>query len=356
MTTQLTVNPVEDGAREAKKVVVSWRASASSLLDACVRIHEVTTAYRDNEAELNKFIDGLVEGGVLTPNEGAKGIKSPQLSKLRTIGERAPMLRDAELGTRLTSDYSTMYQLCVLDKQMSARLTDEKQRLEKLKSVVANAPEISRNFFASETKKEKAKSQRLSQKRSKASSLDSKIVADLDSDAALTTLAGVIDSEEKFDLVLMTPNEKVLRQFAEDYAEDIFETCFPIHSAFADEGETAAIVVVPASWLSVVIDRLLPECGFNRQSTHVLLLKKPSGPDITDDLVIVVAHRGCDADFGALSKPLWEDESESRGRVDPTAIADTLFPDLKRRLHVFAEEETEGWCSLIGKAAWVIQA
>jgi len=51
-----------------------------------------------------------------------------------------------------------------------------------------------------------------------------------------------------------------------------------------------------------------------------------------------------------------EDESESRGRVDPTAIADTLFPDLKRRLHVFAEEETEGWCSLIGKAAWVIQA
>jgi len=118
------------------------------------------------------------------------------------------MLRDAELGTRLTSDYSTMYQLCVLDKQMSARLTDEKQRLEKLKSVVANAPEISRNFFASETKKEKAKSQRLSQKRSKASSLDSKIVADLDSDAALTTLAGVIDSEEKFDLVLMTPTRR----------------------------------------------------------------------------------------------------------------------------------------------------
>ena len=89
---------LETPAQEARSVSASWRESVGSLLDACDRIYRVLDAFEQDEDRQGQFIAGLVKGGVITVREGRLGLGSPKLSKLRTIGQHADILRRRDIA------------------------------------------------------------------------------------------------------------------------------------------------------------------------------------------------------------------------------------------------------------------
>ena len=94
---------LETPLQEAQRVSSSWHESVSSLLDACERIHRVLDTFDEDEAKQAQFIKGLVKGRVLTEREGKLGVGSPKLSKLRTIGQHADLLRRRSITTHLNA-------------------------------------------------------------------------------------------------------------------------------------------------------------------------------------------------------------------------------------------------------------
>jgi hypothetical protein len=333
---------LETPLQEAQRVSSSWHESVSSLLDACERIHLVLDSFDEDETKLAQFIKGLVKGRVLTEREGKLGIGSPKLSKLRTIGQHADLLRRRSITTHLTPEYSVLYQLCVLYKKLPD--DDQKNKLVKFENVIeACSGELSRDYLASATKRIKREKKR---KRSDTTPEAEKL-------QSFPTLADLISRELIFDLLLITPTKRELSVLASDYETNALQRCLPLFKLIDHTSAVGFVVVTSVSDLTTITTKLLPISGFSDFS-NILLTREPETADITDATVLVISKKGAKLKpHFPKNEPWFEIGNDRVSQTDAVRIAETVFPSLGRRLHVFAEHASDGWQALIGDRSWI---
>ena len=333
---------LETPLQEAQRVSSSWHESVSSLIDACERIHRVVYTFDEEEAKLEQFIKGLVKGRVLTEREGKLGVGSPKLSKLRTIGQHADLLRRRSITTYLTPEYSVLYQLCVLYKKLPD--DDEKKKFVKFENVIqACSGELSRDYLTSATKRIKREKKR---KRSDNNSEAEKL-------PSLPTLADLISRELIFDLLLITPTKRELSLLASDYETNALERCLPLFKLIDHTSAVGLVVLTSVSDLTTITTKLLPISGFS-DFLNILLTHEPEAADITDATVLVISKKGekLKPHF-PKNEPWFEIGNDRVSQTDVVSITETIFPSLSKRLHVFAEHASDGWQALIGDRSWI---
>jgi hypothetical protein len=138
---------------------------------------------------------------------------------------------------------------------------------------------------------------------------------------------------ERFDLVLFTPSEGDLRYLRADYADlETLRKCLPLHSVI--EKDAAVVVETKIRDLPVIVNVLLPLCGFTQgKRPRVLIAEQPQNPDVTDARVLVAIERGV-----AFSAPKgWLEDA------DPVEIAERLYGDVSRSLLLFGSTDASGW-------------
>jgi hypothetical protein len=138
---------------------------------------------------------------------------------------------------------------------------------------------------------------------------------------------------ERFDLVVLKPDERDLRHLRSDHADpDWLRTCLPLRHVLEDD--VAAVVDTTIRDLPVITDVLLPLCGFTPGiRPRVLMVRQPQAPEVTDARVLVAIERG--VEFSAPKG--WLDDA------DPVEIAERLYGDVSRSLLVFGSTRTSGW-------------
>jgi hypothetical protein len=149
-------------------------------------------------------------------------------------------------------------------------------------------------------------------------------------------------TNKKFDLVVLTPSRDHLAR-ARDANLAALGECLPLREHV---GEAAAVVIaVKLTDLPVVIDRLLPTCGFKRP-TRVLLLGQPKFADVVNARVLVTAERG-DITFSAPEG--WLDDT-----TDPVDLAEGLY-EASDTLHLFAAaaaKDNQARLVIVGNDSW----
>jgi hypothetical protein len=387
-----------DPRAEAAQVVADLGLGVEAEIGAYVRVNDAIESFERDTPRLNDFLAGLVDGHVLSAREARMGLSSPKLSKLRRIGEHAALLRHPEILALLKPGYSLLYQVVELYGELTG---DETVKIKALTDVLSAAPgnELSREHLIEHTKlaKRAAKLAREAARRAnggKASPIPEPAATNFDrrniitallptgasideiaktvgwkkaqvqgfidaiqrtkgeeaaeddeSVAVGTTLATLIKIGTTFDLLLLTPDERELARLREDYGEaEALARCLPLHRVVGPD----AIAVV-SGWvrdLPVILDVVLPLCGFGRRP-RVLLPRPPASPDVTDADVIVVAARG-EARLSPVEEITWGDDP-----IEPTSVAELLVPDASGQLHVFARGASDGWTTLTGDETWV---
>jgi hypothetical protein len=150
-------------------------------------------------------------------------------------------------------------------------------------------------------------------------------------------------SDKRFDLVVLTPSKDDLARLRDANLHRLGE-CLPLR----EHVEEAAAVVIAAKVtdLPVVIERLLPLCGFNRPK-RILLQHQPASPDVIDARVLVIAERG---DIAFREPPeIWLDDA-----ADSIDVAEKLY-EASSTLHLFAtaKAKKEEWrCVVVGDDSW----
>ena len=148
---------------------------------------------------------------------------------------------------------------------------------------------------------------------------------------------------KRFDLVVLTPGKDDLARLRDANLDKLGE-CLPVREHVGD----AAAIVIAAKVidLPVVIDRLLPLCGFNRPK-RILLRGQPASPDVIDAKVFVTAERG---DIAFREPPgVWLDEA-----ADLVDVAEGLY-EASSTLHLFAAakaKKAESRCVIVGGGSW----
>jgi hypothetical protein len=148
---------------------------------------------------------------------------------------------------------------------------------------------------------------------------------------------------KRFDLVVLTPGKDDLARLRDANLDKLGE-CLPVREHV---GDAAAIVIAAkVADLPVVIDRLLPLCGFNRPK-RILLLGQPASPDVIGAKVLVTAERG---DIAFCEPPeVWLDDA-----ADPIDAAEGLY-EASSTLHLFATakaKRAERRCVIVGNDGW----
>lgn len=329
-----------DPAAEASLVAADWHRSAESLILACTRIKDAFLTFGNEQALLKAFITGLVDGRVLSRAEAKLGRAAPKLSKLIKIGDQADLLRRTEIFPFLGPSYTTIYHVTVLFEKLPKG--DEEQTIKELERILAKCPgELSRDYLIEETSRLK---KGLKPKRSAATGVTAARVSG--EPPAAQKPRDLIAAGEEFDLLVLTPREKDLAHLRADYSDgSTLARCLPLHRLTAHDA--AAIIMARMSDVPVIEDKLLPLCGFRRLS-RVLLVQRPTCPDVTDAEVMITAEHG-EMRLNPPEDGNWFDDA---GPIDSLAIAARLFPATSRRLHVFAPAQADGWHCLVGDGSW----
>lgn len=166
--------------------------------------------------------------------------------------------------------------------------------------------------------------------------------------ARRSTLADLIGAGAQYDLLFIDPRRQLaaLRAFYID-GPGTLDRCLRLHEVMAP----AAAIVVKTRLRDhgVVATELMPRCGFARVSS-MLPLETPRTADIANAKVLVVGQRG-----GA--RPVLPDRDrllhDAASGFSGLEVAQTLFPQLPRRLHAFAESFTPGWTTLLPGETWI---
>jgi hypothetical protein len=153
------------------------------------------------------------------------------------------------------------------------------------------------------------------------------------------------DTNERFDLAVLTPSERDLKRLRTDYADpETVTRMLPLHDRLE---ESAAIVVVAQLRDLPTMTRYLERWGF--KNPRVLLRAQPESADVTGAEVLIAAERG-DIEFHAPES--WLDS------VEPLDAAERLY-EASRTLHLFAtkkQEEAEASDHrriIVGDASWL---
>jgi hypothetical protein len=349
-TLLLGKSDIDDPVRMAAAVVDGLRTSVASVIGAGVLVLEAIGRYRGNREWEDAFLGDLVAGDVLPKAEALLGFSSPKLCKLASIGKHAGLLLRPDVFPLLPVGYSVVYGATVLFKALDG---DEEARAIELARILGGCDgPLSREFLAEATKELRRKSQvtpppvAVDPARTPAGeSVDADAAAtkpnDLGGDADLNDIG---EEPALAGLLLLTPSSDDFRLLGETYTTaDVLELALPLHVSVAPKA--AVVIFGQVRDLATIQNVLLPLCGFSGRP-RVLLLRRPSSPDVTTAHVVVLADRG-GMRLEAIAD-LWD-----AGLVDPIAIATRLAPETIDRLHAFASTKTAGWQCRVGDETWV---
>jgi hypothetical protein len=161
------------------------------------------------------------------------------------------------------------------------------------------------------------------------------------------TLRDLIAAGQRFELVVATPSRNDFRLLGADFPDlDRLERDLPLFKLM--EEDAAVIIAAHLSDLPIIVTKLLPLLSFERPSC-VWLAQRPATRDVTDAEIVVIGHRrGANLSMSAVEG--WPNEGEPQ---DILELAGRLFPDVARKLHVFAQAKTDGWLSLSSEDTWI---
>jgi hypothetical protein len=326
-------------AKAAAVVATHWKGGAEAIIAAGVHIDKVLSGIQNEPGRVKAFCIALARVHVLTSNEAERGLESPKLFKLRAIGRYANLLRRKEIARFLEPSYTTIYQLIVLYEELPKG--DGEQRVRQLVSLAnasierATSRKLTRKDLGRETRRAK-QAARIAKKVGEAEGFD-----EASAEPALDKLTA---AGELFDLVVLTPSKKDLKRLNGDYPDlSALVRGWPLSKLIA---ESAAVVIAFENSLDLwaIADKLPPLIGFPRLARE-LLLRPPESADITNAERVVTAERGVTAVM-----------PDRRGEASPEDILELAarrYPKATRKLHVFAQQQTDGWTCLVGHDNWI---
>jgi hypothetical protein len=315
-----------DAALQGALVLSGLRSGTLAVIEAGVRTAETVRRHQHDPESIDVFMATLAEGKLFSDRERKLGLASPKLSKIRSIGDHAPLLRRDEILEHFietgSTGYSVVYPLLVLYRTIQG---DDEARFEQLVTLLrAQRPSTRKEFsdLTQEAKKAKVQTNWIPEQG-----------------------AAFEDGRAQFDLIFARLNNRGdLRRLGDDHADKL-PRCLRIHERVSEDA--FAIVVARLADLPIVENKLLPGFGFASIS-RVFLLRNPHGADVTDEQVVVIATlSGRSVD--RLPDFQWLPDDDP---VDADTLALRLVPDAKNKLHVFAAAESEGWCAIVGEANW----
>lgn len=325
--------------KQAAVVAAHWRGGAQATILAGEQINKDLARIEKEPQRVKAYLGALVKVHVLTPGEAKLGLASSKLFKLRAIGQHAALLRRKEIARFLEPGYSTIYQLIVLYEELPKG--DEEQRVQQLVSLAeasitnASSRKLTRKDLGRETRRARQAARRAEKAGEAEGSADT---------FAEPTLDKLTAASELFDLVVLTPSKKDLRCIDADYPDlQALVRALPLSGLIA---ERAAVVVAFENSLDLLAmaDRLPPLIGFPRLS-GMRLLRPPASPDVTNVEILVTAERGVVA---AVPDRRRQGSAESI-----LELAAQLYPKARNKLHVFAQQQTDGWTCLVGHHNWI---
>ncbi len=162
------------------------------------------------------------------------------------------------------------------------------------------------------------------------------------------TLADVITAGQQFDLLFAAPTQPVIAMLDEFYVDGpgTLDRCLRVHELMA--ANSVAAIYTRIRHLPVIATELLPRCGF--AGVYRLPVVGPADlGNLSNVRVLVIARRG----EPETVLPSGEVLRRARSSAEAMRIAESIMPGARRRLHIFAEADTEGWTSVIGDNTWI---
>jgi hypothetical protein len=332
VSNELLLPGKNDAAAEAALVVRGFRSGVRAVIDSCVRTNEAIRRFREDPASIDAFLAVLVDGNVISRNEGRLGKASPKLVKLCAIGAHCGLLNREEIFQYLEPGYTIIYQVVVLYNTLRG---DEDARFDQLVRILRQERHVSREALIALTQATK--------RENRPASIE---LASSSANGSSDSVKPNVEIGRNHKLVLLTPDRRRdLRRLNEDYVDRPRYSQL-VHDLVAEEA--TAVVVARLADLPVIENKLLPLLGFPGPC-RVLLVREPIGWDVTDAEVIVIAQRGAAT---STTDFRWLSSIES---FDVVSTAELLVPDAKQKLHLFAQERSVGsggWYSVIGMANW----
>jgi hypothetical protein len=318
-------NPAAEGAR----IVELFAKSARGYVAACALVRQTLDRFPHGTPEFYQFAEVLIAARQLSESEAARGPKSGKLSKLCKIADYANVLLLPELLRCVEAGYTVAYQACLLHARLPG---DDEDKTRALIEIVDAAPELTKDYLAQQTETAKAIEDRARNDRGDECVVKNDVFEQI--------------NRKSIDLILATPQSEIMREISQTlYDQSALFRCLRFHELVAKEA--VVVVIAKVVDLPVIETKLFPCCGFKRFS-HVFLVRKPASADIGGADVAVIGIRG-DLHPILLTTDSWIDEASP---LDPVGLALRLFPDAESPLHVFANERTEGWTSLLGDENW----
>ena len=326
LTNELLSCPLQDLQFTDPVRAADAAAQLSGLgVEAEIRSYVLITATLDalkgDDAASDKFRQALVEEKILTQSEIDLGSSSPKLSNLRAIAATASVFLKPEAKPYIPSGFRAQYALAKLYKELKAADDDDR-----FKQFLAKCERMGGKLTIAVIEEE-----RDSQK---------KKPAPVGLPAPHNAEREDIAIGDQFDLFLFTPSEEDFKRAkSDDRAEAA--NCMALHAA----DRACAYLICSASRITFFHRKLLRDAGFGDIS-GVRLLSQPQHADISDVMVIATAYRGGHA---AEVSPEWLQDTDFRRVTEEEA------PWAKKKIHVFAADQSRDWTCLVGETNWTLR-
>ena len=219
------IDNMETPAKLASAIIADFREGAESILDACAKIAKAWEWVDEggpwSEDKFVNFIDRLSAANigpgssvffVNTKKQGGVFKKSPKAGvyyQMKSVGE-CEYFKSKEFRTNnRVSSYSVLYRLSVLyEKIIKSPSGSEKQRLERAEKAVFD---LITKYGASLTRDEVNEAiKKIGSRQSRAPKQQDKISQSVNVDTRTSTLDELLEGENQYDLVLISPNEEAL--------------------------------------------------------------------------------------------------------------------------------------------------
>lgn len=317
-------------------------------VEATVVLADGLKSFKKKPAKLKIFLDGLCDANVLSLDE-AKALtedkSAPKVSKLTKIAEYRDELLDDEIRARLTPGYTCLYEVALLIEEVFKG----QQGLDIVGRILSECDGEITKAWVSDQRKKVRKDAGLgeSSKEDKANG-----VADIDPDDAPSTQAEMpeepIDTHEPdvdrakrmVAALLITASNEEVDRFDKELADAVKSRCVKI----SGEIDANAVLLIDATAKTLLsMSAIIGSLGFSR-CVQVGLLSEPVDHDLAPSRIMAVFVRGS---IELAPFKHWQIDASS------AALAGRLLEDVSgRRVHLFADAETDGWESVVGEANW----
>jgi hypothetical protein len=302
----------------ARQVAVGMRAGARSVIEACIVVFQALRQFEPGSNLRDQFRMALVSENVIPRRSARLGIDDSKLSMLKKIGEYAHVLLDDEIIRYLEPGRSVLFHVIRLFEELPGNHADRTAHMAELFEAEGN---LSRDFLIDQVNK----------------AMRAREPANLNAVDPWTSGTG----DRDFELILAVLDGRRSRRLNEEFVDPL-PCCQRIHERASEDA--VFVVVASLSDLGIVQDKLLAGFAYQR----ILLLHDPLDPDVTEAQVAVVSTR-TRKNCNSTTKFQWMPHGEP---LDATSLAEKFAPHAKKKLRLFATEQSEGWISIIGKTNW----